>query len=446
MTVIARFAPSPTGKLHVGNIRAALFSWLYAKKAGGKYLLRLDDTDTERSTEEFAKAIETDLEWLGLKHDIFARQSDRIAEYESAAAALKEAGRLYPCYETEAELDRKRKLQLSQKKPPVYDRAALKLTEDERRALEAEGRRPHWRFKLDSEKTGFDDLVQGHVAVDAASLSDPVLVREDGSFLYTLPSVVDDIEFRITHVVRGADHITNTGVQIQIARALGAEPPVYAHFSLLQGPEGRPLSKREDAAFSIEALREAGYEPMAINSLLARLGTSDAHEALLSLDELAAGFDISHLGRADIRFEPAELDRMNASILHLTPYEAAQPRLADSGCDLGPAFWDAVKPNLARFADVKEWARVVRGPITPVIEDADFAAEAAAELPAEPWDIATWGLWTEAVKGKTGRKGKALFMPLRLALTGLDHGPELKNLLPLIGRERAEARLRGVSH
>ncbi|KAB7738536.1 glutamate--tRNA ligase [Parvibaculum sedimenti] len=445
MTVIARFAPSPTGKLHVGNIRAALFSWLYAKKAGGKYLLRLDDTDTERSTEEFAKGIEADLEWLGLKHDIFARQSDRIAEYESAVAALKEAGRLYPCYETGAELERKRKLQLSQKKPPVYDRAALRLTEDEKRALEAEGRRPHWRFKLDSEKTGFDDLVQGHVAVDAASLSDPVLVREDGSFLYTLPSVVDDIEFRITHVVRGADHITNTGVQIQITRALGTEPPVYAHFSLLQGPEGRPLSKREDAAFSIEALREAGYEPMALNSLLARLGTSDAIEPRLTLEELADGFDISHLGRADIRFDPADLDKTNAALLHLTPYEGVIDRLDAANCNLGKAFWDAVRPNLVRFADVKDWARVVQGPIAAVIEDAGFTAEAASLLPEEPWGTETWGLWTEAVKGKTGRKGKALFMPLRLALTGLAHGPELKNLLPLIGRERAEARLRGVS-
>ena len=445
MTVIARFAPSPTGKLHVGNIRAALFSWLYAKKAGGKYLLRLDDTDTERSTEEFAKGIEADLDWLGLAHDIFARQSDRIAEYESAAAALKEAGRLYPCYETAVELERKRKLQLSQKKPPVYDRAALKLTDGEKGALEAQGRRPHWRFRLENEKTGFDDLVQGHVSVDAASLSDPVLVREDGSFLYTLPSVVDDIEFQITHVVRGADHITNTGVQIQIARALGAEPPVYAHFSLLQGPEGRPLSKREDAAFSIEALREAGYEPMAINSLLARLGTSDAIEPRLTLEELADGFDISHLGRADIRFDPADLDKMNAALLHLTPYAGVIDRLNAVNCNLGEAFWDAVKPNLVRFSDVKDWAQVVQGPITSIIEDSGFAVEAASLLPAEPWGSETWGFWTEAVKAKTGRKGKALFMPLRLALTGLAHGPELKNLLPLIGRERADARLRGLS-
>lgn len=445
MTTILRFAPSPTGRLHVGNVRAALFNWLYARKTGGRYLLRMDDTDTDRSTEEFARGIEEDLAWLGLHHDLFARQSERIVRYEAAAETLVKSGRLYPCYETAEELERKRKRQLAMKKPPVYDRAALGLSEAERRDLEAQGRRPHWRFKLDAEQTAFDDLIQGHIAIDARSLSDPVLVREDGRFLYTLPSVVDDIEFGITHVIRGADHITNTGVQIQIVRALGATPPAFAHFSMLQGPEGKPLSKREDAAFSLEALREAGYEPMAVNSLLARLGTSDAIEPRLTLEELAAGFDISHLGRADIRFDPADLDKTNAALLHMTPYEAVAGRLDAMGANLGPAFWDAVKPNLTRISDAGDWARVVEGPVTPAIEDADFMAEAAAVLPTDPWGPETWHLWTEALKARTGRNGKALFMPLRLALTGLDHGPELKNLLPLIGRKRAEARLSGLS-
>lgn len=445
MTTVLRFAPSPTGRLHVGNVRAALFNWLYARKTGGQYLLRMDDTDTERSTEAFARGIEEDLAWLGLRHDLFARQSERIVKYEAAAEALIKAGRLYPCYETAEELERKRKRQLAMKKPPVYDRAALNLTEAEKRDLEAQGRKPHWRFKLDAEQTAFDDLIQGHIAIDARSLSDPVLVREDGRFLYTLPSVVDDIEFGITHVIRGADHITNTGVQIQIIRALGAMPPVFAHFSMLQGPEGKPLSKREDAAFSLEALRDAGYEPMAVNSLLARLGTSDAIEPRPTLAELAAGFDISHLGRADIRFDPADLDKTNAALLHITSYDAVAARLDALGCDLGPVFWDAVKPNLTRLAEARDWARVVEGPLTPAIEDAAFAAEALALLPAEPWSPETWHLWTEALKARTGRKGKALFMPLRLALTGLDHGPELKNLLPLIGRKRAEARLSGLS-
>jgi len=445
MTVAVRFAPSPTGRLHIGNARTALLNYLFALRRGGRFMLRLDDTDTERSTEAFARGIEEDLAWLGLRHDIFARQSERIADYEAAAERLKQAGRLYPCYESAAELDRKRKRQLARGLPPVYDRAALALGDEERRALEAEGRKAHWRFRLVNEPTPFADLIHGDTVVDAASLSDPVLVREDGRFLYTLPSVVDDIDFGITHVIRGADHVTNTGVQVQIFRALGAEPPVFAHHSLLQGPEGRPLSKREDAAFSLQALREAGYEPMAIDALLARLGTSDAVEPRLTLGELARDFDIAHLGRADIRFDPADLDKTNAALLHMLPYEAVMGRLGAMKCDLGPAFWEAVRPNLVRFADVKDWAEIVEGPVAPVIEDAGFAAAAAAALPPEPWGAETWGLWTGALKDETGRKGKALFMPLRLALTGLDHGPELKNLLPLIGRERAEARLRGLT-
>ena len=409
-------------------------------------MLRMDDTDDERSTPEFAAGIEADMAWLGLSHDIFARQSERLARYEAAATQLKQAGLLYPCYESAMELDRKRKRQMARGLPPVYDRAALKLSDEERAQREAEGRRPHWRFRLEQVHTAFDDLIQGHVEVDGASLSDPVLIREDGRFLYTLPSVVDDIDFGITHVIRGSDHITNTGVQIQLIRALGATPPVYAHYSLLNGPEGRPLSKRDDAAsFSLKALREAGYEPMALNALLARLGTPDPVEPVLALAALAETFDIARLGRADIRFDPADLARVNAAILHLTPYEAAQPRLAALGCDLGPDFWAAVRPNLALFAEVAGWARVVRGPVEPVIEDAGFAAAAAAALPPEPWDEATWSLWTGAVKAATGAKGKALFMPLRLALTGLPHGPELKNLLPLIGRRRAETRLRGLT-
>ncbi|MES1991963.1 MAG: glutamate--tRNA ligase [Pseudomonadota bacterium] len=444
--VITRFAPSPTGHLHVGNVRAALFGYLYAKRAGGKYMLRLDDTDTERSTDAYAQGIETDLAWLGLSHDIFARQSDRFVQYETAAEKLKADGRLYACYETAGELDRKRKRQLAMKKPPVYDRAALALTTDEIKALEAEGRKPHWRFKLADEETSFEDLIHGHTRIDPASLSDPVLIREDGRFLYTLPSVVDDIDFAITHVIRGADHMTNTGVQVQITRALGAAPPTYAHFSLLLSVEGRPLSKRLDAEFTLQTMRADGYEPMAINSLLARLGTTDPIEGKLTVAELVAGFDISHLGRADIRFDPADLDKLNAAYLHMLSYADAKPRLAAIGCDLGESFWLTVRANLARFSDVKLWANVVEGPVTPVIEDADFASAAAEVLPPEPWTADTWKLWTDAVKEATGAKGKALFMPLRLALTAQEHGPELKNLLPLIGRERALARLSNVSH
>jgi glutamyl-tRNA synthetase len=444
-SITTRFAPSPTGRLHVGNVRAALFSYLYAKRNGGKFMLRLDDTDTERSTEAYAKGIETDLAWLGLAHDIFARQSDRFAAYEAAAEKLRADGRLYACYETANELDRKRKRQLAMKKPPVYDRAALALTAEEIAAYEAEGRKPHWRFKLSNEETIFEDLIHGPTRIDPASLSDPVLIREDGSFLYTLPSVVDDVDFKVSHVIRGADHISNTGVQVQITRALGATPPTYAHFSLFLSADGRPLSKRLDADLTLEAMRGTGLEPMAINSLLARLGTSDAVEAKASLDDLVSGFDIAHLGRADIRFDPVDLDKMNAALLHQLPYVDVCLRLAELDCDLGEDFWTTVQPNLVHLSDVALWASVVKGPITPVIEDAAFAAAAASVLPPEPWSPDTWKLWTDAVKEKTGAKGKGLFMPLRLALTAHDHGPELKNLLPLIGRERALARLSGSS-
>ena len=444
-SVTVRFAPSPTGSLHVGNIRAALFNYLYAKRNGGRFMLRLDDTDDERSTQEYALGIEIDLTWLGLTHDLFARQSDRIAEYDAAAEKLKASGRLYPCYETANELERRRKRQLAMKKPPVYDRAALKLTDDEKRAFEAEGRKPHWRFKLSDEDTSFDDLIHGPTRIDPRSLSDPVLIREDGRYLYTLPSVVDDVEFGITHVIRGADHVTNTGVQVQITRALGATPPIFAHYSLLLAEDGAPLSKRKDADFTIAALRHSGLEPMAVNALLARLGTSDPVEAVLMLDELAHGFDISHLGRADIRFDPLDLAKMNATLLHKMPYDDVKARLAAKHCDLGEIFWETVQPNLGLFDDVELWANVVNGPVTPVIEDAGFAVTAASMLPPEPWNIDTWSVWTNEVKAKTGAKGRALFMPLRLALTGLDHGPELKNLLLLIGRERALARLSGSS-
>lgn len=442
---IVRFAPSPTGMLHLGNARAALFNWLFAKHAGGKFMLRMDDTDDERSTSAYAEGIENDLAWLGLRHDLFDRQSNRIAIYETAAQRLKDAGVLYPCYETAEELDRKRKRQQARGKPPVYDRAALDLTADDRTKLEAEGRKPHWRFKLDGSKTHFDDLIFGPFEVNSDSLSDPVLVRADGRFLYTLPSVVDDIDFGITHIIRGADHLTNTGVQIQLFKALGATVPTFAHYSLLQGPEGKPLSKSQGEDFSLQSLREAGYEPMAINSLLARLGTSDAVEPRMSLEDLAANFEIGQLGRADIRFDPADLDKTNAALLHLIPYSAIRGRLGAAGIDLGEDFWNAVRPNLARFEDAAIWADIVTGPMAPVIEDEAFGVLAADNLPPEPWSDETWGMLTDGLKKLSGRKGKALFMPLRLALTGLPHGPELKNLLPLIGRERAESRLRGLT-
>jgi len=441
MSVKVRFAPSPTGRLHVGNVRTALANWLYAQGRGGAFVLRIDDTDLERSTAEFEQGIQDDLAWLGLRWAEKHNQSARFPVYQLAVERLKAQGRLYPAYETGEELERRRRLALAQGKPPVYDRAALKLSDAERAALEAEGRRPHWRFKLDGKRVRWDDLVRGPSEVDTASMSDPVLIREDGAFLYTLPSVADDVDMGITHVIRGEDHVTNTGAQVEVFEALGARPPQFAHMPLLVGADGEALSKRL-GSLSIEQLREGGYEPIAVLSHLAKIGTSDALEVGASLEDLATTFDFGKMGRAPARYDSADLDRLNASALHAMPYAEAQPRLAERDADLGEAFWLAVRANLHLFDGVATWARVVRGPVEPIREEPDFLLEAAGQLP-DMLDAGSWSAWTEAVKAATGRKGKALFLPLRKALTGLDHGPEMGPLLPLIGRDAARARLEG---
>lgn len=442
--VAVRFAPSPTGLLHVGNLRLALVNWLFARKAGGSFLLRLDDTDEERSRPEYAEAIERDLAWMGLAWDRFARESDRYARYDEAAAALRAAGRLYPCYETAEELGLRRASMVSQGRPPIYDRAALRLTDADRARLEAEGRRPHWRFLLEHRPVDWDDLVRGHQRFEGAALSDPVLIREDGRPLYTLTSVVDDADFAITHVIRGEDHVANTAVQIQIWQALGAPVPGFAHLPLLTDAGGQGLSKRL-GSLSIGSLRDDdGVEPMALASLLAKLGTSDAIEPRPTLDELVAEFDMAKVSRATPKFDPEDLKRLNAKLLHLTPFDAVRGRLEAMGlAGVDAGFWEAVRPNVARLSEVADWWAVTHAPVAPVVEDAGFLAEAAGLLPDEPWDAGTWGAWTGAVKARTGRKGKDLFLPLRKALTGLEHGPELKLLLPLIGRARALRRLAG---
>jgi glutamyl-tRNA synthetase len=443
MTVKVRFAPSPTGRLHVGNIRAAVTNWLFARKQGGQFVLRIDDTDLARSTKAFEQGIEADLTWLGLAWDERHNQSARFDRYQAAADRLKAAGRLYPAYETQEELDRRRRVQLSRGQPPIYDRAALKLTDAERAAFEAEGRRPHWRFKLDGKRVKWLDGIRDENEVDTASLSDPVLIREDGAFLYTLPSVVDDVEMAITHVIRGEDHATNTGVQIEIFEALGAKVPEFAHYSLLVGADGEALSKRI-GSMSIQDLRAEGFEPLAVASHVARLGSSDPLEAAASLDELAAGFDLGKFGRAPARYDPADLARLNAGVLHAMPYGVAKPRLAALGCDLGEGFWNAIRPNLGKFDEAKDWAGVVSGPVSPLIDDPAFAA-AAAELLPQSLDEGAWSAWTGAIKERTGAKGKALFLPLRRALTGRDHGPEMGPLLPLIGRAKVLSRLAGMA-
>lgn len=441
MSVKVRFAPSPTGRLHVGNVRTALVNWLFAKGQGGQFVLRIDDTDLARSTPEFEQGIEDDLRWLGMVWDERHNQSRRFDAYHAAAERLKAAGKLYPCYETGEELDRRRKVQLSRGLPPIYDRAALSLTEDDKAKLEAEGRRPHWRFKLDGRRVAWEDLARGHAEVDTASMSDPVLIREDGLYLYTLPSVVDDIDMTITHVIRGEDHVTNTGAQIEIFEALGGPVPDFAHMPLLVDANGDALSKRL-GSLSIAQLRDEGVEPIAITSHLGRIGTSDPLEVAPSIEALGEGFAFSKMGRSPARYDEADLMRLNAQALHALDYAEAKARLEALGCDLGAEFWEAVRPNLTRFGDVADLARIVQGPITPVIEDAAFA-QAALEVLPETIDAGAWSAWTAAVKEKTGAKGKALFMPLRLILTGQPHGPDMAALAPLIGREKIAGRLRG---
>jgi glutamyl-tRNA synthetase len=443
MSISVRFAPSPTGRLHVGNARVALINWLLAKAQGGKFILRIDDTDAERSKKEHEEAIETDLRWLGLEWDAKANQSDRFAAYDAAAAKLRQEGRLYACYETAEELDYKRKRQMARGAPPVYDRAALKLTQSDLEKLTDEGRRPHWRFKLDeTAEVAWHDLVRGPCHYHASHLSDPVLIREDGTPLYTLPSVVDDAEMNITHVIRGEDHVTNTAAQIQLFQALGAAPPNFAHLPLLTGADGQGLSKRL-GSLSLGDLRRQGLEAMALNSLLAGLGSSNTIGAVSELAGLVRTFDISHFGRSTPKFDPEELLRLNAKLLRELPLGAVADRLRALGIDADETFWLAVRGNLEMLSDAEAWWKICRQPLTPVIEDAAFAQEAGGLLPEEPWTAETWKNWTQSVQAATGRKGRPLFHPLRLALTGREDGPELKTLLPLIGRERALARLQG---
>ncbi|ESQ84501.1 hypothetical protein AEAC466_09115 [Asticcacaulis sp. AC466] len=445
MTVKVRFAPSPTGRIHAGNVRAALINWLFAHKNQGVFVLRIDDTDLERSTKENEDLIETDLKWLGLEWQERYNQSKRFDIYQTAADALKAAGRLYACYETAEELDRRRKVQLSRGLPPVYDRAGLALTDAEKAAFEAEGRKPHWRFKLDGKRVSWEDLVRGHCEVDTTSMSDPVLIREDGAFLYTLPSVVDDMDMKITHVIRGEDHVANTGTQLEIFEALqGLFPvglPVFAHMPLLVGADGEGLSKRL-GSMSISQMREDGLEPLAITSHLAKIGTSDPLEAAPSLVALADGQDFGKMGRAPARYDFDDLMRLNAGVLQAMSYADAKPRLAKIDADLGELFWDTVKMNLHRFAEVKAWAQIISGDITPRIEDPAFAAKALELLP-DDYGRDSWQAWSGAIKEATGAKGKALFMPLRQALTGMDHGPDMGALSFLIGREKIAQRLKG---
>ncbi len=443
MTIVTRFAPSPTGRLHVGNMRTAIHNWLWARKNGGRFLLRLDDTDRERSTEEYAEAIREDLAWLGLRPDEEFRQSERFCFYDAAFDSLREKSRVYPAYESPRELDLKRKVQLSRGLPPVYDRAALNYTDLDLARFEEEGRKPHWRFMLDHDAAiGWTDLVRGPQVIDPSLLSDPIIRREDGSWLYMLPSVVDDIELGITHVVRGEDHVTNTGLQRQMFFALGAKPPEFAHEALLVGSEGK-LSKRL-GSLGVEAMEEAGIEPAALVAQLARIGTSLPVEPIATPEPLIETFDFSTFGRAPARFDMEELKTLNARIAHQLSYENVADRLPEG---MGPEDWAAIRPNLKSVAEASDWWEVLHGHVEWKAGDDDraflaAAAEAAAEI---DWGGDPWPQLIALLKQRAGRSGKPLFLPLRRALTGRDSGPEMAALLPLIGRDEAINRLRSAA-
>ncbi|MGC6484348.1 MAG: glutamate--tRNA ligase [Candidatus Puniceispirillales bacterium] len=441
---LVRFAPSPTGNLHVGNMRTALVNFLFARANDGDFMLRIDDTDDERSTAAYEASIREDLTWMGMTWDREDRQSSRLDHYRAALDHLLASGRAYKCFETQEELGLKRKAQLAAGRPPVYDRAALSLTPEEIAAREAAGEKPHYRFKLEDTTVTWHDLVRGEVSVPMSSLSDPVILRADGRVIYTLASVVDDRDHGVTHILRGEDHTTNSAAQIQLFEALGATAPAMGHFALLAGADGEGLSKRL-GSLSIGSLRDDGIEAMAIASLLARIGTSDPVEPRATMDDVVSGFDITRFGRATPKFDPAELSLLNGRILGMTDHEAVQDRLAAMGLDISPDFWSAIRGNLSTIADAAGLHAMVTAPLMPVIaaEDREMLAAAAQLLPEGDPEPETWGQWTKAIAAETGRKGKGLFMPLRLALTGQSSGPELAGLLPLMGRQRIITRLAG---
>jgi glutamyl-tRNA synthetase len=445
VTILTRFAPSPTGRLHVGNARTALINWLFARAAGGRMLLRIDDTDRDRSDPTLVPVIDDYLRWLGLDWDLAVRQSERNDRYEEAFRALQEAGRVYACYETPEELAAKRTAARELGRPPVYDRAGRDLTAADRRALEAEGRRPHWRFSLPEEPIRFDDLIQLEKRFEPEALSDPVVRRADRSFIFLFASAVDDRAFAVSHVVRGEDHVSNTAVQIALMAALGGPIPLFAHLPLLVDESGSPLSKRL-ASLDLGTLRGCGIEPAALASYLAALGTSAAPRLIETSAELVDGFNIEAYGRSAPRFDPGALARHSTATLRNLSFAVVAPRLQALGLGaVDERFWAAVRANIERLDDVRRWWAICHEPLVPLIDDPAFLEDAATLLPAEPLDQDAAAAWLEAVRERTGRRGKNLFHPLRLALTAREHGPSLVHLLPILGRTRVLARLRGTS-
>ena len=428
--VRVRFAPSPTGFLHLGNARTAALNFLFAHHAHGKFILRLDDTDPARSRDEYKNAIIEDLAWLGLPYDEVFSQSERLAAYQKAAITLKEKGLLYPCYETAQELALlRRAARSSQNSSPAYDRAALKLTEAQKQQFQDEGRQPHWRFKLSGEICRFEDLLHGAVKLKTASLSDPVLIRADGRFLYTLPSVLDDRDFNISHVIRGDDHLTNSAVHVELAAALGGAAPTFAHHPLMTDVSGASLSKRK-GQLSLRDLKAEGFEP---ETLL--------HFLIGEQKENKESFDFVKAASENIRFDHAHLLRLNGRFLHELDWSEAEGRLAALGMTGSAAFWQAIRRNLTKLSEVQFWQDLLDDQFKGTIQDEAFLAEAARLLPPAPWDDQVWSRWTKQLGEATSRRGRDLYLPLRLALTAREEGPEMKNLILLLGYDRVRARL-----
>ena len=440
--IITRFAPSPTGLLHVGNIRTALFNYLFSLKNSGKFILRIDDTDSERSTEEFSNQILNDLDWLGIKIDEIHKQSERLEIYKVYFQKLIDCNYVYKCYETAEELDTKRKRLVARRMPPVYDRSSLYLSDDEVKQYLDEGRKPYWRFKLSGKRTNFNDLIRGEVSVDTSAQSDPVIVREDGGFLYNLPSVIDDIEMGITNIIRGEDHVTNSGIQVEMFKCLEKEPPIFGHHPLLVDENGDPFSKRNSAA-SVKGLMEENYEPMAINSLNASIGTSLEINIFKSLNDIANEIDLNQIARAPARFSMNQLSRLNSDILSHLDIETVSERLKSNDIIFDQKIWDVIKSNIRNINEYKEWYEIINGSIKVENLDQDFINLTESLLPLEPWDDSTWGDWIALIKKSSDKKGKDLFLPLRRAITGLNDGPELKNIILLMGYDKMKTRLLG---
>ena len=440
--IITRFAPSPTGLLHVGNIRTALFNYLFSLKNSGKFILRIDDTDSERSTEEFSNQILNDLDWLGIKIDEIHKQSERLEIYKVYFQKLIDCNYVYKCYETAEELDTKRKRLVARRMPPVYDRSSLYLSDDEVKQYLDEGRKPYWRFKLSGKRTNFNDLIRGEVSVDTSAQSDPVIVREDGGFLYNLPSVIDDIEMGITNIIRGEDHVTNSGIQVEMFKCLEKEPPIFGHHPLLVDENGDPFSKRNSAA-SVKGLMEENYEPMAINSLNASIGTSLEINIFKSLNDIANEIDLNQIARAPARFSMNQLSRLNSDILSRLDIETVSERLKSNNIIFDQKIWDVIKSNIKNINEYKEWYEIINGSIKVENLDQDFINLTESLLPLEPWDDSTWGDWIALIKKSSDKKGKDLFLPLRRAITGLNDGPELKNIILLMGYDKMKTRLLG---